>query len=325
MGPLPFQTHAQGEYVGHARMPHVYEYRLRVDDQLEFVYRLTRETSNQPYLFNVGDELRVESATDSTLDRQVVVQPDGNITLKTLGQTPAAGKSVEALREELERRYRTSTRDPSITVSPVKLNTKLDDLRQSVNSQFGNGGQVRPARISPEGTIQLPVVGNVPVQGLTLDELQYDLGLRYAAEVPGVEVTPVLVTRAPRYAFVIGEVKVPGRYTLEGPTTVMQAISLAGGWNVGGNLRQIVVFRRADDWRLLATMLDLRGALYGKSPGPADEIWLNDSDVVLVPKGPVKVANDVIEQVFVRGLYGVIPFNFTYSVTNLSGVAAAGS
>src|SRR5947207_381480 len=30
--PLDFQPFAQGEYVGHARLPHVSEYRLRVDD-----------------------------------------------------------------------------------------------------------------------------------------------------------------------------------------------------------------------------------------------------------------------------------------------------
>lgn len=325
MGPIPFQVFAQGEYIGHARAVHVPEYRLRVDDRLEFVYRLTREISNRPYEINVGDELRVESATDATLDRQLVVQPDGHITLKLLGQVRAAGKTVEALRTELHDLYKKTTRDPAITVTPTKVDTKLDDLRQSVNSQFGTGGQVRQARVTPEGTVQLPAVGNVPVQGLTLDELSYDLALRYAQQVPGVEVTPVLTARAPRYAFVIGEVRAAGRYTLEGPTTVMQAISLAGGWTVGGNLRQIVVFRRADDWRLLATMLDLRGALYAKSPGPSDEIWLNDSDVVLVPKGPIKVADDVIEQVFVRGLYGVVPFNFNYTISNLSGVAVTGS
>ena len=55
---------------------------------------------------------------------------------------------------------------------------------------------------------------------------------RYAQYVDGIEITPILITRAPRYVFVVGEVRTPGRYTLEGPTTVMQSIALAGGWNV---------------------------------------------------------------------------------------------
>ena len=40
-GPISWQSLAQGEYVGPAREPHVPEYQLRVDDELEFVYRLT--------------------------------------------------------------------------------------------------------------------------------------------------------------------------------------------------------------------------------------------------------------------------------------------
>lgn len=325
MGPVPWQAFGQGEYVGHARTSHVPEYRIRVDDQLEFVYRLTRDETERAYELNVGDQIGIESVADSDLDRELIVQPDGTVTLKLLGQVRAAGRTVAQLRVELEKLYTKYYREPAITVTPLKVNTKLDDLRQSVNSQFGAGGQVRPAKVTPEGTVQLPVVGNVPVQGLTLDELARELQQRYATDIEGVEVTPVLVQRAPRYVFVVGEVKTPGRFTLEGPTTSMQAVAMAGGWNVGANLRQVVVFRRADDWRMLATMLDLRGALYGKSPGPSDEIWLNDSDIVVVPKAPIKVANDVIEQVFTKGIYGVLPFSMSYSISRLSSISAVGS
>jgi polysaccharide export outer membrane protein len=99
----------------------------------------------------------------------------------------------------------------------------------------------------------------------------------------------------------------PGRFELTGPTTAMQAIALSGGWRIGANLRQVVVFRRGPDWRLMATMLDLRGALYGRRPVPADDIWLNDSDIVLVTKTPIQQADELIEQLFTRGLYGVVP------------------
>ena len=110
--------------------------------------------------------------------------------------------------------------------------------------------------------------------------------------------TPILTERAPRFIFVVGEVTQPGRFDLTGPTTAMQAVALAGGWVNGGNLREIVVFRRADDWRLIATKLDLRAALYSKRPIPADEIWLRDSDIVLVPKNPLRRAADAIDQLF---------------------------
>lgn len=307
--PLDWQPYLQGEYVGRARTAHVPEYRLRVDDVLEFVFRLTREETTKPYQLNVGDEIRVESFTDASLNRDLLIQPDGTITLRLVGQVKATRQTVVQLRERIEQLYAKYYKIPAITVTPLRVNTKLEDLRATVDARAGVGGQTRQARVTPEGTIALPAIGNVPVQGLSLNELKHELDERYAAEVEGIEVTPVLLTRAPRHVYVLGEVRTPGRYLLEGPTTVMQSLAMAGGWNVGANTRQIVVFRRGDDWRLLATMLDLRGALYGKAPAPSDELWVDDSDVILVPKSPILVADDYINLVFTRGLYGVAPFN----------------
>ena len=190
---------------------------------------------------------------------------------------------------------------PSITVTPLSVNTKLEDLRATVDSRAGAGGQSRQARVTPEGTIALPAIGSVPAQGLTLDELKREIDARYTAEVEGHRGHAGARARAPRFVYVLGEVRTPGRYLLEGPTTVMQAIAMAGSWNVAANIRQVVVFRRGDDWRLMATMLDLRGACYGKGPCPADEIWLNDSDIVIVPKIADPACDEFIDLVFTRG------------------------
>ena len=166
--------------------------------------------------------------------------------------------------------------------------------------------------------MQLPALGSVFVQGLSLSEVKREVDERYAQLVDGIEITPALVNRAPRYVFVLGEVRTPGRYTLEGPTTAMQAIALAGSWNVGADLRALVVFRRDDCWRLMATKLDLREAVAGKRPCPTDEIWLRDSDIVLVPKSDLLSSDDFINLVFTRGIYAVVPFSTQLSFTNLT-------
>ena len=315
---IGWQMYAQGEYVGHARTPHVPEYRLRVDDVLDLVYRLTREESPTPYKLEVGDQIRVESFTDPALNRELLVQPDGTITLRLLGQIRATGSTATQLRDELEEAYKKYYKVPAITVTPLKVNTRLEDLRATVDSRYGTGGQQRLARVTPSGKISLPVLGAVFVQGLTLDELQAELSQRYQEEIFGIEVVPVLVERAPRYVYVLGEVGVPGRIEMTGPTTVMQAISMAGSWNVGANLYQVVVFRRGDDWRLMATMININGALAGKRPCPRGEIWLNDSDVIVVPKSKILVADEFIDMVFTRGIYGVFPMNATLNFAKLS-------
>jgi polysaccharide export outer membrane protein len=99
----------------------------------------------------------------------------------------------------------------------------------------------------------------------------------------------------------------------------MQAISLAGGWNHGGNLYQVVVFRRDDNWQLMASMLNVWNPLYGNTLQARDDIWLGDSDVVVVPKQKILVLDDYIDLIFTRGIYGVAPFGgITINMAKLS-------
>jgi polysaccharide biosynthesis/export protein len=318
-GPIPWQAFQQGEYVGPARLAHVPEYRLRVDDQVEFIYRVTRSDSAKPYRLQTGDVLRIESLIDTTLNREVTIQSDGTIILPLVGQVKASRLTILDVQKALEERYKKYYKIPDITVTPVKTNTRLDDLKATVDNRFFSGGMGRNVRVNPEGTVSLPGINQVPVQGLSLEEIKREVNARYAEIVEGLEITPNLAQRAPRVVFVVGEVRTPGRYSLDGPTSSMQAIALAGGWNQGANLRTIVVFRRADDWRLMATKLDLRGALYGVRPMPADEIWLRDSDIVVVPKSTLQQADEIIDMVFTRGIYGVFPINFNYTFGNTGG------
>ena len=314
--PIPWEVFAQGDYVGPARVQHVPEYALRVNDVLEVVYWFTHEASDEAYRFEVGDEVMVESFSDPSLNRGnldlgrgLMVQPDGTITLRLLGNIPAAGRTVEELRDALEERYLEFYKVPSITVTPLKTNARLEALRSAIDARFGQGGQVRRVTVTPEGTIQLPGIGSTQANGLSIGELEREIEARYDSDLgPGVNTTVTLYQRAPAFVYVIGEVTTPGQYQLQKPTTAIQALTLAGSWNNGANLREIVVLRRNDNWRLMATKLDLRGALLGERPCPADDVWVRDSDIIIVPKSPILLLDNFINLVFTRGIYGVVPF-----------------
>ena len=313
---VPWEAFAYGEYIGPHRAPHVSEYRLRVNDLLEFVYILTREKSTEPYRFYVGDQISIASAVDSSINvPTITVQTDGAVSLSLIGQVRIAGKTIADLQRELNDRYSKYFQDPSIVVQVIEGDTPLQDLLNSVDARAGAGGQSRSATVSPDGTIQLPLIGNVPAIGLSLNEIGREVNARYRMQVGGISVTPVLTTRAPRFVYVVGEVGTPGRFDLTGPTTAIQAIALAGGTTTGGNLRQIIVFRRDQNWRLTATKLDLAGALFGKKPFPSDEIWLRDSDIVLIPKSPILRFSEQINLYLAQTLYSIFPqqgvaFNF---------------
>ena len=318
-GPIPWEAFAQGEYVGPARLQHVPVYRLRVDDRVDFVFRLTREASQEAYRLEVGDRIQIQLLKATELDQEVIIQPDGSISLRLLGQVLAAGRSIDELRIHLDEQFEGHVREPNVSVIPLVIDSRLDAIRDAVDNRFGRGGQAKATRVTPEGTIQLPAIGSIPVQGLTLDELKREVNLRYSRVVKGLGVTPILEERAPRYVFVVGEVANPGRFTLEGPTTVMQAIALAGSWNVGAHLQHVVVFRRDENWNLMATKLDIHGALFGKRPCPADEIWIRDSDIVLLPKSPLLHTDDMIDLIFTRGIYSVFPIRFNYNFSQVGG------
>src|SRR4029079_17623197 len=99
-GPIPWQAFGQGEYAGPARLPHVDEYRIRVDDEIEFVYRLKRDEVNRPYLLDVGDEIQIESLIDEKLNRKVTVQPDGTVDLLLLGPVRIIRRTAEQIRDD---------------------------------------------------------------------------------------------------------------------------------------------------------------------------------------------------------------------------------
>lgn len=329
-GMIDWQQYAQGEYVGNSRTAHVPTYRLRVDDSLAIYFLRTREVLSSPYELQVGDRVQVESLTagstaglategnssagpEDSLNRELVVQPDGMITLPLIGRVPAARRKVVDLQKDLEERFKAYYNVPAITVTPVQVNTRLEDLLDTVDSRGGQlGGRQLNVVVTPAGKVQIPGLGSIYLQGLTIAEAKAEIDARYATKIPGVQVTVDLVTRAPRFIYVLGEVVQPGQFEMTGPMTTMQAIALAGGWQTGANLRQVVVFRRGDDWRLMATMVDLRGALHGRRPTPADEIWLRDADIVLIPKTAIEVADELIEQVFTRGLYAAIPLELIW-------------
>jgi polysaccharide export outer membrane protein len=313
VGPLNLDPLRHGEYIGPVRLPSMLDYRARVGDEFQFIYVLTRERIGDDYRLMVGDQIMVESVTDPEIRRGdfakgLEVQADGNVSLRLIGPVQAAGKSIQQLRKDIEKAYSLYLKSPSIDVTPIKTNTALEDLRQAVSNFLGNnGGQNITAVVNPDGKVQLPLVGSVYVVGMSPDEIRREVNLRYRERIIGIELEPRLIRQASHFVYVFGQVNKPGRFEISQPTTVTQALAMAEGLQVGGNNRQIVVFRRAEDWRLVSTMLDLRGAHLGKRPNPADEIWLRDNDLIIVPPRPIKVFNDFVRQVFTDGLYPMIP------------------
>ena len=103
---IPWSLFGPGEYVGPARTADVPTYFLRVNDFLTLTFIESRHKSAQQYHIGVGDRLQVEwlqgaANMETRLNRELLVQPDGTVTLPLVGDVTAAGKTVNEFRDEL--------------------------------------------------------------------------------------------------------------------------------------------------------------------------------------------------------------------------------
>jgi len=97
--------------------------------------------------------------------------------------------------------------------------------------------------VEPGGTVQLPLIGALPVAGLTIEGVSAAVteSLRRYVREPRVDVA-VVRFGAHRY-LVLGEVREPGAYVLERPITAMEALASSGGFGPYANRAQVAWVR----------------------------------------------------------------------------------
>ena len=97
--------------------------------------------------------------------------------------------------------------------------------------------------VRPDGKVSMPLIQDVVAEGQTATELADTIqkGLLNYIKEPQVSVI-VLQVNAPRY-FVIGNVAKPGTYPLRSDTSILQALSLAGGFTQFASPRSIKLIR----------------------------------------------------------------------------------
>ncbi|GCA73450.1 polysialic acid transport protein KpsD [Microcystis aeruginosa NIES-2520] len=145
--------------------------------------------------------------------------------------------------------------------------------------EFNSSGPV-----DPDGNFLVPILGRIPVLGLTLDEVQtkirLELGRKYLREEP--EVIAVLTTARPVQLTILGEVQRPGFYSIAPNTPLAQVLLAAGGGTPRADLRSIVVRRVLVDGTVLEEKLDLYTPLIKGERLP--DMRLQGGDAVIVSK-----------------------------------------
>ena len=165
--------------------------------------------------------------------------------------------------------------EPNMNIATPQ-NYVLGPGDQLIIDIYGASQRTMQLQVSPEGTVTIPGYGPVKVSGLTVaaaqSHIRSTLGARYSSSQISLSVGQ---TRSMTIN-VMGEVKVPGTYTLSAFSTVFHALYMAGGINDIGTLRNIKVFRNGRQ----VTVVDVyEYILNGRLAG---NIRLMENDVIVV-------------------------------------------
>jgi len=157
-------------------------------------------------------------------------------------------------------------------------------------SVWRNDVMSRAVVVRPDGRISLPVLNDVEAAGLTPAQLRDVLVAKLSEYMPDPDVAVIVTDVRSLKVSVIGEVVRPGRYEIRGRTTVLDALSLAGGLTAFASRSRIVVLRPDGnttkripfDYARVSPdgFLD-RVMAFGRRE--QDNFYLRPGDVVLVP------------------------------------------
>jgi len=142
-------------------------------------------------------------------------------------------------------------------------------------------------RVSSDGYISFPLIGRVKVGDLTTSKMEKLISWRLAEEQYLLDAhVSVMVTEYNSKRFlVLGAVKIPGSYSLRARERVLDAISKAGGIDLGQAGKKGMIIRtenpNTDQERKIVINLNLQGLLKGRDQ--ISNIFLADKDVLFIP------------------------------------------
>jgi polysaccharide export outer membrane protein len=317
--------HPDYQVIDNIAVPYIPEYRMGPGDVLEIVYHLKYEKTLDDYRLEVQDRISIHFPYQPQYSVSVLVRSDGKITMPLIGDVAVESKTPMELATELNREYKKFFVEPSITVALEAFNVKIDELKKAITTAAR--GQSKIAPVSPDGRISFPVIGAMHVQGLTVAQLEKMINESYAKQVRNLNCTLILLEIHHPKLYVLGEVERPGAYDIGSVPNVLNALTLAGGFKRSGELEEIAVFRNEGLERPISFKVDIKTAL--KAGIPLTNIKLKPGDIIYVPKTRLDERNDMIEKIFTRGIWAVVPFTTSlgasYSLNPLIGPKVTGT
>jgi polysaccharide biosynthesis/export protein len=171
---------------------------------------------------------------------------------------------------------------------PVQLSKKLDDAPPApyvigpedvLNVYVWKEETLsRTVPVRVDGKISLPLVNELQAAGLTPPQLQEIVVEKLKDYIADPVVTVIVMESNSFKVSVSGEVKTPGTHRLRSDTSLLQIISMAGGFTEWANQKKILVIRREDGKEVRMTV-NYKQMVSGKVP----VLSVKPGDTIIVP------------------------------------------
>jgi len=138
----------------------------------------------------------------------------------------------------------------------------------------------REVVVRPDGKISLPLIQDIQAEGLRVLQLKEQITRRLSEYLENPRVTVIVKEINSYKVSVLGRVVRPGVYPITGNTTLVEAISLAGGFTEWANKRKITVIRD-EGGRKQKFRVNYKKIISGKDP--SQNIILQRGDTIIVP------------------------------------------
>jgi polysaccharide biosynthesis/export protein len=153
----------------------------------------------------------------------------------------------------------------------------------------------KPLRIDAAGYVDVPTVGRLKAGGLTLEQFKSTLVLQLQSQLKDPQVTVSITSYGSEPVSVMGAVNKPGVYQLEGPKSLLEVLSLAGGLSndAGSTVRVLRADKDADQNASKGTTpaertiieFNLESIVEGRNP--TGNILIQPNDVVSISRAKV--------------------------------------
>lgn len=143
----------------------------------------------------------------------------------------------------------------------------------------------RTVVVRPDGKISLPLIGDVQASGLNSSQVAGKIAARLTEfkENPNVSVSLKEVNSY--FIFVLGEVLKPGKYPLKSYATVLQGVSMAGGFTIyaSKNRMQVIRTHTNDDGKENQIRIPVPYNELVSGKGEIENFVLKSGDTIVVP------------------------------------------